>query len=190
MKDIIKVLFALLVPMTMLSCGDSEYEYTTHVCYFVFDNSTHQDPTLATAMNASAPGVFCVCTIAYRNGATYFDFKNNQGNSSSQLADAIDQRRTQLLGYNGGLIVGYGNLSSPMTFYAFDRECPNCFSPDALPMKSYPLSISSAGIATCAKCKREYNMNIGGIISSGDKGNKMTRYRGNTTGPYGVLTVN
>ena len=33
-------------------------------------------------------------------------------------------------------------------------------------------------------------MNNGGNIVKGDGGNKLTRYRASTTGPYGVLSVN
>ena len=61
--------FTILAGLT--SCGDSENEYTTKTCYFIFDNSIHTDATLAAAMNPSAPGIFCQVTMAVRSGATY-----------------------------------------------------------------------------------------------------------------------
>ena len=77
-----------------------------------------------------------------------------------------------------------------MTFYAYDLECPNCFDPNYIPVRSKPLSISVNGLATCNLCKRQYDMNNGGIVSKGEGGKKMTRYRAATTGPLGVMSVN
>ena len=183
-------LAALTILAGLTSCGDSENEYTTKTCYFIFDNSIHTDATLAAAMNPSAPGIFCQVTMAVRSGATYYDFVNNAGVSSSKIQNAVDTRRTLILGYNNGIIVGYGALEIPAPFYAYDRECPNCFDPSALPMKSYPLSMTSNGIATCGKCHRQYDMNNNGFITDGEKGKRLTRYRATTTGPFGVLVVN
>lgn len=179
----------LIVMMTFCTCGNTEYEFSNKPCYFVFDNSTHNDPTLAAAMTQNS-GTFVAVTLTFHSGARYFRFSSNQGTSSESKFDGIDSRRSLLLGMNEGLIVGYGLLTDPVTFYAFDRECPNCFSPDELPIRSHPLQINSAGLATCNTCKRKYDMNNGGILAEGEKGNKMVRYRASTTGPYGVLAVN
>ena len=180
------VLFAVV----MSACGDTVHEYTLGACYFVFDNNTHQDATLASAMNVNAPGVFCVITKATRNGANYFDFTNSSGLSSSSILNAIDTRRTLVLGYNNGIIVGYGVIGVPATFYAYDRECPNCFDPAAIPIKSKPLSLTSNGLATCPVCHRQYDLSNDGFVTAGDNGKRLTRYRAATTGPFGVLSVN
>ena len=179
----------LFLTLLFSNCGDVENEFSTYPCYFVFDNSTHNDATLAAAMTPYS-GTFVCVTLTYHGGAQYFKFTSNQNTSSESKLDGIDIRRTLLLGMNEGLIVGYGNLSDPLIFYAYDRECPNCFSPDQIPVRSYPLQINNAGIATCNTCKRKYNLNNGGILTEGEKGNKMTRYRASTTGPYGILSVN
>lgn len=180
----------LLLMLLLTSCGDSQHEYTIRTSYLIFDNATHQDATLASAMNANAPGIFCRITRSIKGGAMHFDFENNAGQTSSKVANALDQRRTIILGYNDGIIVGFGNLNYPATFYAFDKECPNCFDPDALPIRSKPLSMSTDGIATCASCQRQYNMNNDGIICRGEGGKKMTRYHATCTGPFGTLAVN
>ena len=177
----------------ILSCGDSEFEYDSSPCYLVFDNSVHQDPTLASALTLYS-GTFATITTSQKSGARYFVFENNQGNRSESIFNAVDERRSLVLGKNGGLIVGYGN-SVDAILYAYDRECPNCFVPDAIPMRSKPLTIGQDGMATCAVCKRRYDMNNGGNCvyaeNDGDaKGAKgMTRYRGSTTGPFGRLAV-
>ena len=185
-----RLLTLVVLVFALSSCGDSQHEYTVRTCYLIFDNATHQDATLASAMNVNVPGIFCRITRSMKNGAMCFDFENNAGLTSSKMANAVDQRRTIILGYNEGIIVGYGNLDFPATFYAFDKECPNCFDPDALPVRSKPLSLSSDGIATCASCQRQYNMNNGGVICKGDGGKKMTRYHASCTGPFGTLAVN
>lgn len=186
-----RALFLLAVASTLLTgCGDAQNEFSSAPCYVQVDNSKHQDATLASAMNPSSPGVFCIVSRQSKAGATYFAFSNNVGQSSTSIYNAIDKRLTLVFGLNNGVIVGYGNLSSPAVFYAYDVECPNCFNPQALPVKSRPLKLSSNGIATCAVCKREYNLNNGGVIAKGDGGKKITRYRCATSGPFGVLQVN
>ena len=106
------------------------------------------------------------------------------------LLNALDTKRTIILGYNEGIIVGYSAFGQPPSFYAFDRECPNCFDPSAIPIKSKPLSIDNSGLATCPACHRKYDLNNNGFIANGDDGKKLTRYHATTTGPFGVLAIN
>ncbi len=180
---------AVAVAFSAVSCGQSEYEYSTESCYLVFDNTTHLDPTLQSAMNEMSPGVFCRITLSTESGVTYFCFESNHGASSKSRADAVDLRRSIILGaYNkSGIIVGYANLGSPATLYAYDSQCPNCYAEHGTP--SYKMSMTTAGHAVCATCKREYDMNNGGIVSKGEQGKKLMRYRALSTGTLGVLTV-
>lgn len=185
MKHLLYIL--LLLTALLGSCGEVTDEYSRYPCYLVVDNSLHNDATLASAMTSHA-GVFVTVTIMTQSGAKYFVFKSNQGTETKTVFYAIDQRRQFILGQNGALIVGYG-FSIDGTFYAYDRECPNCFDPNAIPMRSHPLTVSDQGFATCATCHRQYNLNNGGIIAQGDPGKKMTRYHASTTAPDGVLSV-
>ena len=105
-------------------------------------------------------GTYVTITITTKSGARYFSFTNNVGKHTESI------------------------------FNAYDRECPNCFDPNMLPLKSRPLSVSENGIAKCGYCKRQYDLNNGGFISNGDKGKKLTRYSCHATGAYGILTVN
>ena len=70
-----------------------------------------------------------------------------------------------------------------------DYAPPNCFDLRELPLRNYELTINNMGIATCNHCHRKYNLNTGGNIVSGGSGKKLTRYRANSTGPFGVLGV-
>lgn len=183
------ILASLASTFLLSSCGDSEYEYSSHRCYFVFDNSTHLDPTLSSALVQLSPGTFC---RIYKKGDNYFYFDSNRGLSSRSAANAVDLKRTCVLGvYNeSGIIVGYGVLDNPAVLYAYDAQCPNCYENTAMPR--YTLTMNDAGKATCASCHRSYDMNNGGIISSGgsDGDRKLIRYRANYSEQTRVLTVN
>lgn len=179
-------LLLLAVLFALTSCGEADNEYASTRCYFFFDNSKYQDITLQAALNPLSPGTFCKITERTEGGRRFVYFDNNQGQSSHQELAGDDTRRTFVLGvYNKtGIIVGFGNLSSPTTLYIYDSQCPNCYNETHT--LNHPLAINDRGYATCATCKREYNMNNRGITPSGKP---LMRYRGNTTGPLGVLSV-
>ncbi len=168
----------------LMACG--EYEYSSYPCYFIFDNTASRSALLATAMNSLSPGVFCHIWVE----GNYFKFETNSSTQVETVAmTSIDQNRTLELGaYNSsGIIVGYGNIDYPATFYAYDNQCPNCYKTSFLPQ--YALSMDSSGKAYCKKCSRYYDMNNLGIVSSGEGGDKLIRYNASTTGTFGVLSV-
>lgn len=171
------------------SCDDAEYEYSSNSCYLLLEVQNHMVTALTSALVQSSPGVFC---RIYTSGDSYFYFENNQGLSASSPMTYNDTQRTLVLGvYNGtGIIVGYGTLDSPATLYAYDNQCPNCYEDTGLPR--YSMTMSDAGIATCSKCQRTYDMNNGGIVATGATGDdlKMMRYRVSYTESTQVLWVN
>lgn len=177
-----------------VACSGDDYTYSSYHCNLVIDNATHLDATLASAMNMMSPGVFC--KITYNNSKKAYVFTNNQGQSSSTPLTASEIERlgrTSRVGLNNGLIVGYGSLSSTdsgYTFYAFDAECPNCFDFNAIPLRNYPLTMTSAGIAECAICKRQYDMNTGGNCTNNTGSKGLTTYRAASSGALGSLMVN
>ncbi len=180
-------LFAFLLFLFPIACGETEFEFSKHRAYFNYDNSQHLDATLMSAMNSMSPGIFCRIYIS--NGGR-FAFLNNQGKTSVQNMTEIERKSTCVLGvYNeSGIIVGFGNLSSPHEFYAYDAQCPNCYEEASAPR--YLLSMSSDGKAKCAHCGRTYDMNNRGVVASGAGGGKLMRYHASTTGPMGRLQVN
>ena len=181
--------------MTLLtSCGDTEYEYSGYPAYFIFENNAGRSAALASAMNAQSPGIFCRITLSSAASGEHgnrllFNFASNQGLSDVSALSAIDEQRTIQLGvYNmTGIIVGFGNLNNPPTFYAYDSQCPNCYKNTNMPR--YSLTMNTDGTAECGSCHRKYDMNNGGIVVAGDGGDKMMRYHASTTGPEGVLVV-
>lgn len=182
--------YILLAAASLLtSCSKDSFDFSSIHAYFVFDNSIHQDATLQSALNPMSPGVFCRISEGIEAGSTYFYFESNQGGSTKQKANADDMRRTRVIGiYNKtGVIVGYGNLSSPAVLYAYDSQCPNCYGETN--MAGYKLGINAKGLATCARCKREYDLNNNGIVINSD-GKKLIKYRASATGPLGILSIN
>ncbi len=180
-------LCGIILCMTILACGDEDFEYSRYQAYLIFDNQQHLDATLASAMNPLAPGIFCRISTS---GNQYFLFANNQGLSSRQAMNGVDKQRSCILGlYNEtGIFIGYGQLNDPPVFFAYDALCPNCYAETGL-MRDL-LSVNSSGIASCSRCKRKYDMNNNGIITQGEAGKKLIRYRASTTGPNGILSVN
>ena len=191
-----KVLFFAIITVCMLtiSCGETEHEFSNYHCYFVFDNGIHNNAVAAGAMTPYS-NIFVVVKkkeqMVGNSTLTHFLFTEaGSGKTQTSKANGVDMKRTIRIGQNNGIIIGYGNMSDPPVFYAYDLECPNCFNPDVFPLKSKPLQLASGGIADCNVCKRRYNLNAGGLVVSGERGKPLTRYRAQTTGPYGTLTVN
>lgn len=180
-------LSALLLANT-LACSDADSLYCCYPCRFVFNTNTHSHSAALMAA-ATGRGVFCAVTTTLHGGATYYAFNTNMGTSDEVIFTAEDQRSTVLLGLNNRIIVGNGNLDDPTTFYAYDGECPNCFSPDAIPVHSYPLTLTSSGMAQCNVCHRQYNLNTGGNVVAGDNGKKLNRYRSRYVAGNGVVSV-
>ena len=184
-------LFALLL---LTGCG-AEQEYSSWPCRFIYDNSIHLDATLSTAMNYSSRGVFCKITESSSGGVKYYHFTNSDGMSSQQRATAVEQENHYRLGLNEGIIVGFQTLNAEDGnggFAAYDLQCPNCVRRENnMVSPNYPVKMDSKGIATCTKCSKQYDLNNGGLILNGEKGDVgLERYRrASATGPQGTLSV-
>ena len=192
-KTFLLSLFSFLLCLLLVSCK-ADNEYSTWPCRFAYDNSIAQDATLATAMDPFSRGVFCLITESSRGGVKYLTFTNNQGLQSQMRETALEQQADFILGINNGIIVGYQTLITEgygAGFAAYDVQCPNCVRTtgnDVSP--NFRVEMSQAGIATCSKCGKKYDLNNGGIIQNGEKGDKgLEKYRAATSGPLGVITV-
>ena len=176
----LRLLCALCAAALAWACGDAQSEFSPVRISFVFDNSLHHNTVLAGAMTPHS-GLFCTVSQRLAPTGVEFVFTGMDGKSEASRANARDVRRAVILGQNNGLILGYGITIDPAVFYAYDQRCPNCRG---------TLTITPAAKAACPVCRREYDLNNGGIVAKGDGGLKLTRYRATTTGPYGALAVN
>lgn len=178
-------LTAIACLLMATSCEKAESEFSSHRVRFLYDNSILFDETLATALNSLSPGVF----VRIWMSGNYYYFEDFRKQPTQQPVMERDRLSAFIIGlYNeSGIIVGFGNLDNPPIFFAYDAQCPNCYSETSLPR--YLLTMKSNGIAVCGRCHREYNLNNHGIVTKGDAGKKLERYHASTTGPNGVLTV-
>ena len=135
---------------------------------FVMEN-VYQVPTLYIACNSL--GEFCSIT----SNGTQFVFKGSK-ESSYVNTTAINDYSGFCLGLSG-LIVGLPNVpesrQTQNVVVCYDLACPNCYEDYNV---SKPLTLQN-GIATCAKCSRSYDLNNGGIVSDGNPGKYLFRYR-------------
>lgn len=190
------LLSRLAFPICLLlaSCAADD-EYSTWPCFFHYDNSVAQDATLATAQDAYSRGIFCLITESSHGGVKYLTFTNNQGLQSQVRETAMEQQANFVLGLNNGIIVGYQTLVTDgygAGFAAYDVQCPNCVRTTGNNVNpNYRVVMSStSGIVTCSKCGKKYDLNNGGIIQNGEKGDKgLEKYRTPATNPYGVIHV-
>ena len=183
----------LLVCLILLSC-EAEQEYSSWACRFSYNNQIHNDATLATALNSSSRGVFCLISESTRSGAKYLNFQNSEGLSSQQPESAEEVQARFIIGLNNGIIVGFQTLNTDGAsggFVAYDVQCPNCVRRENNTSNpNYRLTMASTGIATCSKCERKYDMNNGGILLNGENGDTgLEKYVANTTGPFGIVSV-
>lgn len=176
-----KTLYNLLAAAAVLlasSCGaDVVGEYTNHQAYFYMDFSYgHTNTYLSEALNST--NVFTVITAsdASRN-APYTLSCEMYGVSkkSETISESILTQAPRQLGIdNRGLIVGRSSFQDG-ELYVFDRQCPNCWN--ANNYGNYLLSFSDAHNMVCNTCHRTYGLLNGGVVVSGDSGEKLFRYR-------------
>lgn len=165
-----------LLFVALNGCGNAEFTHSNRPVSFVFDTRLHShSPALASALNSL--GIFVTVSESTQTGRLSYRFDNHQGVVDFVPLNAIDERQTRLIGQNNALIIGHGSFDTPAPFYAYDGECPHCFNFNALPLKSYPLSIANNGIASCPNCGRKFNLNTGGNMIAGDGRYRLTVYR-------------
>ena len=82
-----------------------------------------------------------------------------------------------------GFIVGRSNMpelgSDQYPIMCYDLACPNCFDADNVAKN---LILKDGGFVSCLRCGRTYNLNNQGIISDGEDGLKLYRYRATYSG--------
>ena len=184
--------FALVA---VLSACQAESEYSTWPCRFAYDNSIHQDATLASAMDVNVPGLFCLITESVRGGVKYLNFKTNYNTTSSLAESEAEKRAEYILGLNNGIIVGFQNSQldefGRAMFVAYDVQCPNCVRQSGnTSSPNYGVTMDDKGLATCGKCGRCYNLNNGGIVQNGQEGDTgLEKYAAATSGPFGHVSV-
>jgi len=168
-----RLMTAVCCLLTIWGCTDNtDYTYSNLPAKFVFENA-YQAPALYTACNSM--GEFC--TITYSKDGKQFIFKGSAKEPSYVNLTAINGYSGFYLGLSG-LIVGLPNIpeigKTESQVVCFDLACSNCYNDFSI---TKPLTLQTDGTATCASCKRTYNLNNTGFISNGNAGKPLFRYR-------------
>ena len=185
----------LLASLLLLTGCSADKEFSEWPCRFEYDNSIHSDATLASALDKSSRGVFCLITESTRGGVKYLNFQNSSGLISEPVAESYEEAQKQfILGLNNGIIVGFQTLNTDSPhggFMAYDQQCPNCVRNENNTVNpNYRIQMSDNGIATCGKCGKKYDLNNGGIILNGNKDDTgLEKYVANTLGPFSWVSV-
>jgi len=160
-----------LVVATSLSCSDAvvDNKYCQLPARFNFTPVTSISQ-LYTSCNSQGEW----CTITYRDPKFIF----------TNLSGTGEANKTALAGYTGfymglsGFIVGLPNMpevgADMPVLTCFDLACSNCYEAKST---TKPLTLQQGGYAHCASCQRTYNLNNVGIVSSGEAGRALYRYR-------------
>lgn len=163
------------------SCADDVQSlYSRYKASFVFYQLATAPP-----LNGAIGGYGEYCDIRYDSQRYYFTSLNA---SYTYNRDAVDLRNATV-SLSNGYIVGRSTLtemnSDVQPYVCYDRICPNCYSESSI---NKALSLKDGGFAECSRCKRVYDLNNFGIISSDTTGVKLERYHvsalGNTLQIY------
>lgn len=165
------ILRTIVLAFALVSCDATvESEYSRLRAFLRVTPVTAATPLFEAANN---PGIFCKIT---QDGAHYF-FTRQNGTSTQLNITAVGANYARMQSiYNQGFIVGTPSQTDINTgqFYqvAFDIVCPNCYKNSIAKM----LTLQGEE-AVCPRCGRTYSLANNGIVTKGEKGRKLHRYR-------------
>ncbi len=169
---IIAVIFLFSAGVMFQACGPVYDMYCNIRAHFVISNVISVSPTLS----RSCTSVGEVCTITNPVGdALRIHFKSIGTSDAYNKTALLD--RTIILGL-GGLIVGLPSIAEQLEqepkVVCFDLTCPYCYEEYNI---SHLLQYKRIGYVDCTSCGRSYDLNNSGIVSSGEAGRPLFRYR-------------
>lgn len=164
------ILRTIVLAFALVSCDATvESEYSRLRAFLRVTPVTAATPLFEAANN---PGIFCKIT---QDGAHYI-FTRQNGTSTQMDITAVSANYARMQSiYNQGFIVGtpsLPNLSGQFYQVAFDIVCPNCYESSIAKM----LTLQGEE-AVCPRCGRTYSLANNGIVTKGEKGRKLHRYR-------------
>ena len=162
-----RFVFILITLLTLQACTRSYHVFSTK--YPVsFSCEVSQSPF----NSINTWGYF----LSVRPTATKDGYRVKLPNGSEQEYPYTEvQNRVFQFGL-AGIIIGRPYFGDGEV-YAYDLGCPQCDKPSAR------LSISADGIATCTKCKNQYDLNNSGVAQTSDS-RPLYRYRTTLNGNF------
>ena len=170
MKKLLFLPFCLFLS----ACQKADTLFSSLPAQFTMEN-IYQAPVLYTACNSM--GQFCTIT----SQGTTFVFSDTH-NSSTVNRTAMNDYTGFYLGLSG-FIVGLPSIpeigQDASRVVCFDLACSNCYHDNSVTKR---LVLQDGGYVYCSSCRRTYNLNNVGIISNGEGGKPLFRYRVNLIG--------
>lgn len=179
MKHHALALAALL--LSAMSCTQSDSLYCSIPARLIVSN-TYQAPALYTACNSL--GEFCTVTM----DAQKIYFQGSKETSPINRTALGSNYDSTILGL-GGLIIGLPALpeigKDVSQVVCYDLHCPNCYEQNGGVTKRLTVDGSTA---KCTGCRRTYDLNSLGIVSQGESGRPLYRYRASYVGTALVVS--
>lgn len=177
---LLKAVVGLCVSAGVACSGDVQGEYTRHHAFFRYPN-VNTTPELRTALGS--PGMFCKITFP----AAYYLFTDADGKFTQVNRTSLDAYGQPM--FIAGFLVGTPSIpdfSGNFVPVAYDLACPNCFSESAI---QRALDFTAPLEMKCGRCGREYDLNNSGVVTDGEKGRPLFRYRMSYAQAQGMLVI-
>lgn len=165
-----KVLVSLVVLLGFVACN-SDDTYTTFSRYKASFAYSSVKTTIPLDHALNGIGEFCTIKLQM-NGQILFATLNNSL-PVNVSKDAYYQRFVCISGFIVGKPNTPENGKDELSLACFDLACSNCYHNLAL---NIDLQLRQYGMAYCRKCKRTYDLNNMGLVTSGDRGRPLERY--------------
>jgi len=166
--------------MGLAGCGETE-DFYARMPAFLRYTPVSAMPPLNSALNN--PGMFCTATFT----STHYVFTGPDGQVATWPRTALEAYGKPVC--ISGFIIGtpavpdmQGNLAP----VAYELACPNC---DMEASISRALALTGVAAAACGRCGRVYDLNNGGMVSTGTDGHSLYRYRIRYTQASDVVVV-
>lgn len=172
------LLFAVMGGVSSCEQDGIVNEYCNGQCYLTY----YGDRTPLEPLNAAIGGINTFCMITVNPGPTatsYYLIANLPGRDAEKVlvnSQSTLQRPIQLGKDNSkGVIIGRSSMQDG-GLYVFDRVCPNCFTQHRNTKYIVQFDKNASNV-TCSNCHRTYGLLNGGVVVSGDNGEKLLRYK-------------
>ncbi len=178
-----KNILIVLCGIILNGCSNTEHTFSSLPARFHCSN-VYQAFPLYNALNSM--GEFCTINIDKAGKKYVFTGSDNQ--SSYVDITAIEQYSNNWVCLTG-FIVGLPAIPEIGQDYSrvvcFELACSNCYENFNI---TKPLALEPGAFAHCKSCKRTYNLNNLGIVSKGETGRPLYRYRVSYTGSALIIS--
>lgn len=170
MKRILSTL-CLALTMCLPACDSADSIFSRLPAYFVMENVL-QAPVLYTSLQSM--GEFCTIRAT---GNKYEFASPTQKTPSYVNATQLSSMSGFYMGLSG-FVVGLPHIPEMGQDYSrvvcYDLACPNCYHNYNVTKR---MTLREGGYIHCASCDRTYNLNDLGLITEGEAGKPLFRYR-------------